>query len=75
MRKKKGSNIVVIWPMIKKYIGALTFIGFSILWVIIFKYVMPEPKYDFPNEGVIHNYHYPDEDVMWITGDKDTIWE
>jgi hypothetical protein len=73
MKKKKGNNIVVIWPIIKENIGALTFIGFSILWAIIFAYVMPEPETS--TEGIHHNYHYPDEDVMWITGQGDTIWE
>jgi|13_taG_2_1085334.scaffolds.fasta_scaffold416076_2 hypothetical protein len=42
-----------------------------------------------PTEGIPHNYYhpdvwghdtsidlsYPDEDVMWIGGDGDTIWE
>ena len=59
--------------MKRKYIGGITFIGVTIAWVIIFTYVMPEPK--TPTEGIPHNYYYPDEDVMWITGEGDTIWE
>jgi hypothetical protein len=45
----------------------------SALWVILFIYILPEPKP--PKEGIPHNYYYPDEDVMWITNEGDTIWE
>jgi hypothetical protein len=69
----------------------MTFIGFigvtlCFIWGIGF---LPEPKQ--PTKGIPHNYyhpevwgygitikdttHYSDEDVMWIGGDGDTIWE
>lgn len=57
----------------KQIIGGMVFIGISILWVILFTYILPKPKP--PTEGIQHNYYYPDEDVMWITSDGDTIWE
>ena len=57
----------------KEIIGIITFIGFTIIWVLFFTYVMP--KAELPKEGIPHNYYYPDEDVMWITNEGDTIWE
>ena len=67
----------------KQIIGAIVFIGVSALWVILFIYILPEPKP--PKEGIPHNYYHPDvwaEDnvsdeyeKMWITNEGDTIWE
>ena len=57
----------------KQIKGAIVFIRVSALWVILFIYILPEPKP--PKEGIPHNYYYPDEDVMWITNEGDTIWE
>ena len=42
----------------KKYIGGVTFIGVSILWVIWFSYLSPDPKP--PTEGIPHNYYHPE---------------
>tara|TARA_R110001583_G_scaffold60401_4_gene179454 strand:- start:1212 stop:1448 length:237 start_codon:yes stop_codon:yes gene_type:complete len=63
----------------------MAFIGFigltlCFIWAIGF---LPDPP---PTEGIPHNYYHPkvwghdttqylDEDVMWITGEGDTIWE
>ena len=57
----------------KGIIGGVVFIGVSVLWVILFIYILPKPKP--PTDGIPHNYYYPDEDVMWITSEGDTIWE
>tara|TARA_R110000782_G_scaffold177876_1_gene268774 strand:- start:91 stop:345 length:255 start_codon:yes stop_codon:yes gene_type:complete len=64
------------------------FIGITLcfIWAIGFL-----PKTNQPTEGIPHNYYHPkvwgdgvitkdttnytDEDVMWITGEGDTIWE
>jgi hypothetical protein len=42
----------------KKYIGAITFLGFTILWAIFFTYVTP--KSDIKKEGIPHNFWTPD---------------
>ena len=64
------------------------FIGITLcfIWAITIL-----PNTDPPTEGIPHNYyhpkvwghnittkdttHYSDEDVMWIGGNGDTIWE
>ena len=51
----------------------LLLILMSIILIVLFGYVIPKPKP--PTEGIPHNYWYPDEDVMWITNEGDTIWE
>ena len=69
----------------KNIIGGITFIGFTILWIIFIGYWINNNYYDKPLEGIPHNYYHPDvwdEDnvsdeyeKMWITGQGDTIWE
>tara|TARA_R110001592_G_scaffold46870_4_gene149034 strand:- start:767 stop:1006 length:240 start_codon:yes stop_codon:yes gene_type:complete len=69
-----------------KFSSRMVFAGFvgitlCVVWVVSY---LPNPTP--PTEGIPHNYyhpkvwghdttHYPDEDVMWVTGDGDTIWE
>ena len=66
----------------------IAFIGITLcfIWAIGF---LPEPSQ--PTKGIPHNYYvptvwghdtitedttyYPDEDVMWIGDNGDTIWE
>ena len=61
-----------------EYILAITFIGMTILWIIVMDlWMKPLPE---PTEGIPHNYWIPDTDTsdeyrMWISGDGDTIWE
>ena len=42
----------------KKYIGGIAFIGFTIAFVIGFSYLLPKPNP--PTEGIPHNYYHPD---------------
>ena len=42
----------------RKYIGGVTFIGVTILWVIWFSHWAPDPKP--PTEGIPHNYYHPE---------------
>ena len=64
--------------MKREYIGAITFIGMTILWIIVMDlWMKPLPE---PTKGIPHNYWIPDTDTsdeyrMWISGDGDTIWE
>ena len=51
----------------------LLLILITIILIVLFGYIVPKPK--LPTEGIPHNYYYPDEDVMWITSEGDTIWE
>ena len=41
----------------KNYIGIITFMGFTIAFIILFSYLTPEPKQ--PTEGIPHNYWFP----------------
>ena len=70
----------------KNIIGGITFIGFTIFWIIFIGYWINNNYYDNkPLEGIPHNYYHPDVwdkdtvsdeyEKMWITGDGDTIWE
>ena len=65
----------------KGIIGSITFIGFTIAWVIFFSFWIKNNYVDNKElEGIPHNYWIPDADTsdeyrMWITGDGDTIWE
>jgi len=42
----------------KKYIGGVAFIGFTVAFVIGFSYLLPKPNQ--PTEGIPHNYYHPD---------------
>jgi len=57
----------------KNIVGVITFILSTIIFVLFFRYCAPEPEE--PTQGIHHNYYYPDEDIMWITKQNDTIWE
>ena len=52
----------------KKYIGGITFIGVTILWVIWFSYLAP--KTQPPTEGIPHNYYHPN---VWKYGNIDSL--
>ena len=58
---------------LKEGYGMMIFLTFTVAFVIGFTKLLPEPK--TPTNGIPHNYYYPDEDVMWIGGNGDTIWE
>ena len=55
--------------MKREHIGAITFIGMTVLWILVMDYCMePLPE---PTEGIPHNYWTPDAD----SSNTDTIWE
>jgi len=52
----------------KKYIGPITFFGFTVLWALFFVYVAP--KSDQEMQGIPHNFWVPDV----LEYESDTIY-
>jgi hypothetical protein len=46
----------------KKYYGTAVFMGFTIIFVLLFSYLTPESK--TPTEGIPHNYWIPNSDTI-----------